>query len=52
MIDYEGMILDMADIDNDIDECVYCQYKGNKCKSQCEQVVEIYNPVLKFYLDK
>ena len=47
MIDYEYMILDMAEDDGGVaDDCANCPYKGMNCKSQCEEGTEIYNPNL------
>lgn len=47
MIDYEELILDMAEDDGGVvDDCANCPYKGMNCKSQCEVETEIYNPNL------
>ena len=47
MIDYEWMILEMADLDNDIDDCVNCPYAGiDTCNNQCGEIEEIYNPYI------
>lgn len=53
MIDYEELILDIAEDDGGVaDDCATCPYKGNKCRSQCEGVEEIYNPYIQKMLDE
>lgn len=47
MIDYEYMILDIAEDDGGVaDDCASCPHKGMDCQSQCEKETEIYNPNL------
>lgn len=42
-IDYEYLILNNTDVDNTTDECANCPYKGDLCRSQCMEVIEVYN---------
>lgn len=53
MIDYEELILDMAEDDGGVaDDCTTCPYRGDKCRTQCEDVEEIYNPYIQKMLDR
>ena len=42
-MDYEYLILNNSDEDNTADECANCPCKGELCRNQCEEVIEIYN---------
>ena len=44
MHDYEDIILDSQESEEE--NCTHCPYKGEKCKSQCLEIKEVYNPFL------
>lgn len=44
MYDYEDAILDRQESEGE--DCSHCPYKGEKCKNQCLEIKEVYNPFL------
>lgn len=45
MEDWEDAILERQE--SEADECKTCPYKGDKCRNQCMETKNIYNPNLK-----
>lgn len=45
-MDYEYLILANCDVDNTTDECTTCPYKGESCKNQCMEIIEVFNPYI------
>lgn len=44
MMDYEDLILDMQE--SEMDDCKTCPYKRGRCRNQCLEMEEHYNPAL------
>ena len=44
MYDWEDAILIRQE--SEVDECTICPHKCEKCKNQCMEITEVYNPFL------